>query len=33
MIKDAVIFDGRNQYNKQLMKDYNIEYYCVGEKL
>jgi UDPglucose 6-dehydrogenase len=33
MLKDAVIFDGRNQYNKQLMKDYNIEYYCVGEKL
>ncbi len=29
-IKNKIIFDGRNQYNKKLMKDMDFEYYQIG---
>ena len=30
MLRNAVIFDGRNLYDPALMKDYEIDYYCIG---
>lgn len=30
LMKNKIIFDGRNQYNKETMKSYNFEYYQVG---
>ncbi len=30
LLKEPVIFDGRNQYNAQRVKDYGIEYYQIG---
>jgi len=32
LMKNAVIFDGRNIYNEQEMKENGIEYYCIGKK-
>ncbi len=32
-LKEAVIFDGRNQYSITTMKEMNIEYYCIGRKV
>jgi len=29
-IKDKIIFDGRNQYNKNIIKDMGFEYYQIG---
>lgn len=29
-MKEAVIFDGRNQYNPQKMQEIGFEYYCIG---
>jgi UDPglucose 6-dehydrogenase len=29
-IKDKIIFDGRNQYNKNIIKDLGFEYYQIG---
>ena len=29
-IKNKIIFDGRNQYNKKIMKDMDFEYYQIG---
>ena len=30
LLKNPVIFDGRNQYNAKRLEERNIEYYCVG---
>ncbi|MCL1851259.1 MAG: UDP-glucose/GDP-mannose dehydrogenase family protein [Bacteroidetes bacterium] len=32
LMKNAVIFDGRNIYNEQEMKDNGIVYFCIGKK-
>lgn len=32
LMKTAVIFDGRNIYNEQEMKDNGIDYFCIGKK-
>ena len=32
-LKEPVIFDGRNQYNIDIMKDLGIEYYCIGRNI
>lgn len=32
MLKDKVIFDGRNQYNPDILKDYGIKYICIGRE-
>jgi len=32
LMKTAVIFDGRNIYNEQEMKNNNINYFCIGKK-
>lgn len=32
-LKDAVIFDGRNLYEPEKMKDKGLDYYCVGRGL
>jgi len=32
LMKNAVIFDGRNIYNHQEMKANNLEYFCIGKK-
>ncbi len=32
-LKEAVIFDGRNQYSITAMKEINIEYYCIGRNV
>jgi UDPglucose 6-dehydrogenase len=29
-MNEAVIFDGRNQYNPQKMRELGFEYYCIG---
>ncbi|MDR0911070.1 MAG: UDP-glucose 6-dehydrogenase, partial [Methanobrevibacter sp.] len=29
-MKEAIIFDGRNQFNKKLLEKLNIEYYQIG---
>ncbi|MCE7697898.1 MAG: UDP binding domain-containing protein [Methanobacterium paludis] len=29
-IKNKIIFDGRNQYNKEIMKDMGFEYHQIG---
>lgn len=29
-LKEAVIFDGRNQYNKQILENFGIKYYQIG---
>ncbi|SNQ44097.1 UDP-glucose dehydrogenase family protein [Cellulophaga lytica] len=31
-LKEPIIFDGRNQYNDELMKDRGFEYYQIGKK-
>ena len=31
LMKSAIIFDGRNQYNPQRMKSRGFEYYCIGK--
>ncbi len=31
LLKNPVIFDGRNQYNSDKMKEMGFEYYCVGK--
>lgn len=30
-LKNPVIFDGRNQYDKESLKEYGLEYFCVGK--
>jgi UDPglucose 6-dehydrogenase len=32
LMKNAVIFDGRNIYNNQEMKNNGIDYFCIGKK-
>ena len=32
-LKEPVIFDGRNQYNPQKLKEMGFEYHCVGKSL
>ena len=32
-LKEPVIFDGRNQYNPQKLKEMDFEYHCVGKNL
>jgi len=32
LLKNPVIFDGRNQYNNSRLADKGFEYYCVGKK-
>ena len=32
LLNQSVIFDGRNQYDKQMLKKYNYEYYQIGVK-
>ena len=29
-LKDRVIFDGRNQYNRLQLKDFGLNYICIG---
>ena len=29
-LKDAIIFDGRNQYDQEILKEYGFEYYQIG---
>ena len=31
-LKNPVIFDGRNQYNTEEMKEYGFKYFCIGKK-
>ena len=31
-LKQPIIFDGRNQYNSQMMQDLGIEYFQIGKK-
>ena len=33
LLKDAVIFDGRNQYDPKALKDLGIELHCIGRGL
>ncbi len=33
LLKDLVIFDGRNQYSIATMKDLGFEYYCIGRNV
>ena len=32
LMNEAVVFDGRNQYNPKIMKEYGFEYHCIGKK-
>ena len=32
LLKQSVIFDGRNQYDKNMLKKYGYEYYQIGVK-
>ncbi len=32
LMKTAVIYDGRNQYNYDRMREQDFEYYCIGKK-
>ena len=32
LLNQSVIFDGRNQYDKQMLKEYGYEYYQIGVK-
>jgi len=32
LLKNPIIFDGRNQYESKRMKDRGFEYYCIGKK-
>ena len=32
LMKAPVIFDGRNQYNGERLKQHGFEYYCVGKR-
>jgi len=32
-LKTPIIFDGRNQYNKQRLKGIGMEYFCMGKKM
>ena len=31
LMKTPVIFDGRNQYNKETLKNFGFEYFCMGK--
>ena len=31
-LNEPVIFDGRNQYNEEMLKEKGFEYHCVGKK-
>ena len=33
LLKTPIIFDGRNQYDISLMKEKNIEYFCIGRNI
>ena len=33
LMNQAIIFDGRNQYDYQIMQEENIEYYCIGRQM
>ena len=30
LLKKPLIFDGRNQYDPKILKEFGFEYYCVG---
>ena len=32
LLKEAIIFDGRNQYEPNLLKKRGFEYICIGRK-
>lgn len=32
LLKNPIIFDGRNQYNHDKITEYGFEYYCIGKK-
>jgi len=33
LLKEPVIFDGRNQYNPDLLKKQGFSYYAIGRKI
>lgn len=33
LLKNPIIFDGRNQYNKQILENFNIQYHQIGVKI
>lgn len=33
LLKNPIIFDGRNQYNKQILENFNIQYHQIEVKI